>query len=309
MTIVRVRYTPPGGPVPGFIRARPQHDEDNRPLVVGRDIISGDTGWLEVPVEGMELDLRPSEPGWHYAIQGKAEGAPSFSVTKLVPQTGPVDFGDLVDYNPKAGMAYEPDPPWYAHLNSLETGLQGTQADLHAARDLAVTSANGAATSASTALGASNSAEAHALAAQQARDESVALGISVDTSAGTRVFVGETMIHGDTGWRNISGLLINGWTVSRMSIRRYGDTVCLQLNGLNKSEATSDNFLAGIQGFAPHLGELWLPWGEEAVNVILRYQNQHLQRANRGNARINGYGTFNWVTAQAWPSTLPGTPA
>lgn len=177
MTIVRVRYTPPGGPVPGFIRARPQHDEDNRPLVVGADIISGDTGWIEVPVEGAELDLRPSEPGWHYAIQGQAEGAPSFSVTKLVPATGPVDFGELVDYNPKAGLVYEPDPPWYAHLNSLETGLDGTQADLHAARDLAVASAAGAAGSASTTLAARD-------LAASARDQAVLAAAGLDQIMG-----------------------------------------------------------------------------------------------------------------------------
>lgn len=128
MTTIRVRFNPPTGPVEGQVRFTPRHDKDNRPLAVGQDIISGDTGWLNVPLEGREIEVRRTEPGWHYVIQGKASGAPSFSTTVLVPSEGTIDFEQLVRYDPKAGMAYEPDPNWWAWVKKV-ADLKGVPGD------------------------------------------------------------------------------------------------------------------------------------------------------------------------------------
>lgn len=130
MTTIRVRFNPPAGPTEGQIRFTPRHDTDNRPLVVGQDIITGDTGWINVPVEGREIEVRHSEPGWHYVIRGQATGAPSFSTTVLVPNQESIDFEELVRYDPKAGMAYEPDPAWWAWVRKVvdKEGVPGEDA-------------------------------------------------------------------------------------------------------------------------------------------------------------------------------------
>lgn len=119
MTIVRVRFTPNGVPTPGKASFVARHDEDNRPIVSGRDILSGNAEWEDVPVEGKDIDVRPQDAGWHYVVRVKADGHPQQTTTVLVPPNGPVNFGDLVRYDPKAGMAYEPDPDWWAWVRKV----------------------------------------------------------------------------------------------------------------------------------------------------------------------------------------------
>lgn len=156
MTIVRVRFTPNGVPTPGRIRFQARHDKDTRPIVSGRDIFNGPAVWEDVPVEGAEIEVRPQDAGWHYVVRAQADGGPMLSSTVLIPQNGPVDFEALVRYDPKAGMAYEPDPDWYAHLNSIENGIAGTQAALSEA----VTTAQNAATTAADTIRGEVSADA-----------------------------------------------------------------------------------------------------------------------------------------------------
>lgn len=53
----------------------------------------------------------------------------------------------------------------------------------------------------------------------------------------------------DTGWRNITGSLINGWTATSVLIRREGRWGIIQFQGLNGAAATSEYFASGITGF------------------------------------------------------------
>src|SRR5690625_3783555 len=52
-----------------------------------------------------------------------------------------------------------------------------------------------------------------------------ALDITIDTTAGTRVFMGGVMVYGDTGWRDISQLLNPGFTAGICMVRRVNSTV------------------------------------------------------------------------------------
>lgn len=56
-----------------------------------------------------------------------------------------------------------------------------------------------------------------------------------------------------TGWRNVSSLLSNGATASRVLIRRKGDVVTLRVRGLKgNSTAAAINWLTGLpSGWAP----------------------------------------------------------
>lgn len=167
MTTVRVRFTPNGTPTPGQISFVARHDEDNRPIVSGRDILDGNPEWEIVPVEGADVEVRPNDPGWHYVVRVKPDGHPQKTGTFTIPPNGPINFGDLVRYDPKAGMAYEPDPDWWAHLVAVEVGFDAVQADVHAARDeaqgqalLAVQAASNAAVETSGLLSAAVKVEA-----------------------------------------------------------------------------------------------------------------------------------------------------
>lgn len=139
----------------------------------------------------------------------------------------------------------------------------------------------------------------------------------VDQSAGRAIYTWddlnnrEQLIYGDTGWRAVRSLLLNGWSVpsdSGAMIRRVGWNVSLTLVGLNSSAATDDAFLAAISGF--RTGDvMWQPWPGEsgsATDIILREQSGRWQRVNRNAGRQVTYATFSWITSEAWPSVLPG---
>lgn len=57
----------------------------------------------------------------------------------------------------------------------------------------------------------------------------------------------------DTGWRNITSLLINGWTATHIMVRRTIDRVYWEFRNLNGSAATSATFLdlTGLDAFKP----------------------------------------------------------
>lgn len=138
MTEIRVRFLPPGSddPVPGVITFTARHVDGPRPVVDGQDIILGTPQRFEVPVEGAVIDLRPNETGWYYSVVGRAENW-CFSTNVEVPTTGPRDFDELRRFDPKAGMAFAPDPVWWEQLDYIRDldavpgpeGPQGPQGD------------------------------------------------------------------------------------------------------------------------------------------------------------------------------------
>lgn len=121
MTIIRVRYVPPGSddPVAGWIRFAPRSFETGVPIAEGPDVLIGDTGQIEIEPGMNTVEVRPTSSGWYYAVQGRA-GRHSFSTNVLVPPSGEHDFESLVRVDPKAGgLEYEPDPEWRADLDSI----------------------------------------------------------------------------------------------------------------------------------------------------------------------------------------------
>ena len=143
----------------------------------------------------------------------------------------------------------------------------------------------------------------------------VGVPLTVDNSAGTRVFLGSTMIHGDTGWRLLGATdLLNGWSVYNQylgpQIRRVGDIVQLYVPslGLDGTNATSQAFYFTPDGFRPvynyaSFGALYL--GSTPYRVAQDQSNLLIVGTPKG--QVSGF--VQWRTSQTWPAILPGTPA
>lgn len=59
------------------------------------------------------------------------------------------------------------------------------------------------------------------------------------------------VVEYDSGWRNVVGLLLNGWTATRFLVRRVGPVIQFRVNGLNGTAATSEEIIRLPAGFYP----------------------------------------------------------
>lgn len=128
---------------------------------------------------------------------------------------------------------------------------------------------------------------------------------------------------GDTGWRNVTSSLINGWSASSVLIRRTGSDVSLRVDAASATNMTATSFLASITGF--NVSSFAFPLSANSERQFLTTatnpaavwratssssgsSNQwQIQGATTGLATL--YGTINFSTNDAWPTTLPGTAA
>lgn len=197
--------------------------------------------------------------------------------------------------------------------------------DTLAARDETVDYRDQAGAFATTASTAATTAVTARDEAVTARDQTVALGITVDTSVGTRVYVGDTMIHGDTGWRELP--LPERFISGRVLIKRENNDVTLRLEGAEITgleNITSNDYLTATNfipvGFRPPL------WGDRPVGFftgdyaqyrgyfgiaqqsrLLYLVSETDDNLGTGNARASG--EMSWTTTTLWPTSLPGNPA
>lgn len=321
MTDIRVRFRPPGSSdtVPGVITFTARHVDGNRPVVDGQDIILGHPQSFDVPAEGATISLRPTGPGWYYAVTGRADGH-SFSTQKLVPPTGPVDFEKLVRFDPKVGLAYEPDPDWWAHLDVVENGIAGTQADLHAARDSAEADALTASESASTAVTARDEAVT-------ARDETLAHGITVDTTVGTRITIGGHVVHYDSGWRILGATHTPDLVSGHVRIRRTREAVLFDFrDAVLPSGLSSPTVVTGLPfgwrtsgtGSAHNLSSAtnwrWEHHVRARTTTVVWFARFQRHTTTQGSLTTDGLpltGTFTAIpdSVTTLPSTLIGSPA
>lgn len=96
--------------------------------------------------------------------------------------------------------------------------------------------------------GHAQDAAGHATDAETARDQTVALGITVDTSAGTRVSIGNIVTYYNSGWRNISSAVPSwGWINPASSmepdegvwVRRLLDAIQVRVVGTVRTEQSA----------------------------------------------------------------------
>ena len=139
-----------------------------------------------------------------------------------------------------------------------------------------------------------------------------ALALRVDNSVGTRVFVGDVMIHGDTGWRDVTSLLRNGWTADTFLMRRVGHTVETRATGLSGESATDFTFFVPPEGFTPGAGSLRISASNSSfavsadrVNIGVSGATGQVWRTNMSATSVALSATY--LTDNSWPSPLPGT--
>ena len=183
-----------------------------------------------------------------------------------------------------------------ANLNRIEQGI----ADVHAL--------------ASTGSGSPMSVVTPTAVGQLYTDTAATTGARVWVSTGT-TDTSWTVASGDTGTREITTSLINGWT-GNLFIQRVDRIVSLWSggsNGLDGRAFTSDHFLlwSSIVGLRPPtttsygLG-LVQNFGRTFVsNISSAIGTQDLYIGGALKDRYNVRSV--WITDDAWPTTLPGS--
>ena len=141
--------------------------------------------------------------------------------------------------------------------------------------------------------------------------------VRVDQSLGTQIFVAnddgtETRIFADTGWRDVTAELLNGWTAFQMLIRREMNTATLRCVSLNGAQATGPQFLPMMQGFyrTPAGGAYELPLVDtvsQTMGIISLGGNGGTFAAHNVTAASSSVTWF--CDFDPWPNSLLGVPA
>lgn len=114
----------------------------------------------------------------------------------------------------------------------------------------------------------------------------------------------------DTGRRDVSSLLINGWTASSVEIQRQDGRCYLRFAGLNGSSATSSRFMEVPAGFQPPIILETGPQRNSSSNMV---QGVTLSLSGgftlpQGTVLGSAAREISWPCTADWPSEpYPGT--
>ena len=132
---------------------------------------------------------------------------------------------------------------------------------------------------------------------------------------------GWTVMYGDTGWRDVSTLLLNGWKnkANHMTIRRINCKVILRFPfvGLDGSAAMRPVFITLPDGFKYKNGSNYGAIGtivvgngfELGTNANLQIVSKDFNSLSTTPSSLDMTGELLWTTDDAYPSILPGTAA
>ncbi|AOZ65043.1 hypothetical protein KDJ05_gp02 [Arthrobacter phage Oxynfrius] len=139
---------------------------------------------------------------------------------------------------------------------------------------------------------------------------------NIDQSGGRAITIWDELnnrsqiFYGDTGWRNIGALLINGWTASAILIRRFGSLVTMKIFNLDGAAFTSTTFVNLPAGFrTAHGSSSFIAVSTSTVNALLVMDANGDCRAQTGITKYGAtaYTEISWQTTDTWPATLPGS--
>lgn len=118
-----------------------------------------------------------------------------------------------------------------------------------------------------------------------------------------------TELEYDTGWRNVTGSLINGWTATYVHVRRTGRRGVVRFQGLNGAAATSPYFVQIPAGFFAGGQNILAPIG--AASTVLWVLGNGTQLSLPTTTPSSSVVTTaeQYLGDLAKPATLPGTPA
>lgn len=137
--------------------------------------------------------------------------------------------------------------------------------------------------------------------------------IEVDESAGRKISVAGEVIKYESGWRDITATLRNGWT-GQIQIRRTLTELNIALVDMLAPEAASNNQVCDIPaGFEPVIPSgLWMtaPMRRDTNSVAFATISAANFYLNRDDTFQDGF--WNMITVPATdtlPASLPGVPA
>ncbi|ASR83736.1 hypothetical protein KDJ04_gp02 [Arthrobacter phage Nubia] len=118
----------------------------------------------------------------------------------------------------------------------------------------------------------------------------------------------EQLVYGDTGWRNITTDILNGWTGSVISVRRYGAEVFLRLYQVNGTAQTANTIVTLPAGFRPGTFQYEPCYTEAAALATILIESTGNIKAAGGATKYGtaAYSEVRWSTTETWPATLPG---
>lgn len=118
--------------------------------------------------------------------------------------------------------------------------------------------------------------------------------------------------QGDTGWRNVSGLLTNGWAATigpSARLRRINNVVYLTAY-FDAAVATANEALNLDVGFRSATAFAFpCAIGTAMPGTSATVEVSTLVRVYRGASTSTFYTNGSWPTNDAWPSSLPGAAA
>lgn len=142
----------------------------------------------------------------------------------------------------------------------------------------------------------------------------------VDNIAGRAIYTWddtnnrEQLIYGDTGMRDISASLLNGWKADNIRIRRVGSTVTLSVWKLDPATKTDTFAYVLPAGFGPaggyngSLAFIVRTTGSSVGSLLITAQTKYIQPEPAGiSFGAGGIGLISWTTDDPWPTSLPGT--
>ena len=121
---------------------------------------------------------------------------------------------------------------------------------------------------------------------------------------------GWTVLYGDTGWRDVKSLLLNGWKNNGGSVllRRVGNTVTLKSSylGLDGRAATKGIFITLPAGFSYFNNANYGTVGYFTDNKKPAAVSKDFNSLVLDLPSTQPMGGLSWITNDDYPSTLPG---
>ncbi|UVK58680.1 minor tail protein [Arthrobacter phage GantcherGoblin] len=121
----------------------------------------------------------------------------------------------------------------------------------------------------------------------------------------------EQLVYGDTGWRDVTASLMNGWTGTSLWLRRIGYVVYIRAYNMVGTSATLNKFYTLPVGFqrSPS-GTEYLTSSDGFTPLSIENAGNVLAFVNTSNRFAGAFGNFTpFTTIDAWPTSLPGTAA
>lgn len=131
-------------------------------------------------------------------------------------------------------------------------------------------------------------------------------GIAVDTSVGTRVYIGGHLVHADTGWRDMRGLL--AFPAETALFRRVNGAVFWVFKGVDSGTASNAALISGFTGIGPSTaGTARVQRDDLGIRIgfsgtLFIYTTSVLKDTALATS-------FSYPVRDGWLTTLPGDPA